>query len=68
VIFGFYGKWLRLHSSGAIVAIIGGGGMAIFGKWMGYSHFGLMGMGLSGILLFVVSWMVRFLEGGIDDD
>jgi SSS family solute:Na+ symporter len=68
VIFGFYGKWLRLHPSGAMAAIIGGGGMAIFGKWMGYSHFGLMGMGLSGILLFVVSWMVRFLGGGIDDD
>jgi len=68
VIFGFYGKWLRLHPSGAMAAIIGGGGMAIFGKWMGYSHFGLMGMSLSGILLFVVSWMVRLLGGGTNDD
>ena len=64
VIFGFYGKRLRLHPLGAMTAIIGGGGVAIFGKWMGYSHFGLMGMGLSGILLFVVSWMVRFLGRG----
>jgi SSS family solute:Na+ symporter len=64
VICGFYGEWLRLHPSGAMAAIIGGGGMALFGKWMGYSHFGLMGMGLSGILLFTVSWMARFLERG----
>ena len=39
-----------------------GGGVAMFGTWRGYSHFGLVGMGLSGILLFVVSWIVRFLE------
>jgi hypothetical protein len=62
VICGFYGKWLRLHPSGAMAAVIGGGGGALVGKWMGYSHFGLMGMGLSGILLFGVSWMVRFLK------
>ena len=64
VICGFYGKWLRLHPSGAMAAVIGGGGVALFGKWMGYSHFGLMGMGLSGILLFGVSWTVRFLGRG----
>jgi SSS family solute:Na+ symporter len=62
VILGFFGKRLRLHPSGAMVAIIGGGGMAVFGKGMDYSYFGLMGMGLSGILLFGVSWAVRFLE------
>ena len=62
VILGFFAKPLRLHPSGAMAAIIGGGGMALFGKGMGYSHFGLIGMGLSGILLFGVSWAVRFLE------
>ena len=46
------------------VAIIGGGGVCIIGKWMGYSHFGLVGMGISGILLFTVSWLVRFLGNG----
>jgi len=64
VICGFYGKRLRLHPWGALVAIIGGGGVAVFGKWMSYSHFGLVGMGLSGMLLFTVSWTVRSLEGG----
>ncbi len=64
VVFGFYGKSLRLHPWGAMAAIIGGGGVAFFGKCMGYSHFGLIGMGLSGILLFVVSWMLRFLGRG----
>ncbi len=62
VIFGFYGKSLRLHPLGAMAAVIGGGGVAIFGTWRGYSHLGLVGMGLSGILLFLVSWIVRFLE------
>jgi SSS family solute:Na+ symporter len=62
VIFGFYGKRLRLHPSGAMAAVIGGGGVAIFGKWMGYPHCGLVGMGLSGIVLFLVSWIVRFLK------
>lgn len=65
VICGFYGKWLRLHPSGAMAAVIGGGGGALVGKWMGYSHFGLMGMGLSGILLFGVSWMIRFFKRGL---
>ncbi len=64
VLFGFFGKRLRLHSSGAMAAIIFGGGVCILGKWMGYSHFGLVGMGISGISLFTVSWMVRFLENG----
>ncbi len=62
VILGFYGKSLRLHPLGAMAAVIGGGGVAMFGTWKGYSHFGLVGMGFSGILLFVVSWIVRFLE------
>jgi SSS family solute:Na+ symporter len=64
VICGFFGKRLRLHPSGAMAGIIGGGGVALFGKGMGYSHCGLIGMGLSGILLFGVSWAVRFLERG----
>jgi SSS family solute:Na+ symporter len=64
VLFGFFGKWLRLHSLGAMAAIIGGGGVCILGKWMGYSHFGLVGMGISGIVLFTVSWVVHFLENG----
>ncbi len=64
VICGFFGKHLRLHPSGAMAGIIGGGGVALFGKGMGYSHFGLIGMGLSGILLFGVSWAVRFLKRG----
>ncbi len=62
VIFGFYGKRLRLHPLGAMAAVIGGGGVAMFGKWMGYPHCGLVGMGLSGIVLFLVSWIVRFVK------
>ncbi len=64
VVFGFYGKSHRPHPWGSIAAVIGRGEVPIFGKWIGYSHFGLKGMGLSGILLFVVSWMVRFLGRG----
>jgi SSS family solute:Na+ symporter len=64
VIFGFYGKRLRLHPWGAMAAIIGGGGVAMFGKWMGYPHFGLWGMGISGVLLFVISWVGRLLVRG----
>ncbi|MCK5554291.1 MAG: sodium:solute symporter family protein, partial [Deltaproteobacteria bacterium] len=64
VICGFHGKRLRLNPAGAMAAVIGGGGVALFGRLMGYSHFGLMGMGLSGILLFGVSWIVRFLKRG----
>jgi len=64
VICGFFGKRLRLHSSGAMAAIIAGGTVALFGKLMGYSHFGLVGMGLSGLLLFGFSWAAFFLDRG----
>lgn len=64
VICGFFVKRLRLHSSGAMAAIIAGGTAALFGKLMGYSHFGLVGMGLSGLLLFGFSWAAFFLERG----
>jgi SSS family solute:Na+ symporter len=64
VICGFFVKRLGLHSSGAMAAIIAGGTVALFGELMGYSHFGLVGMGLSGLLLFGFSWAVFFLERG----
>ena len=55
VIAGFYKKRLGVTSTGAMGALVGGGITAIlFGQ-----NYPLLGMAISGVLLFVVSWGER---------
>jgi SSS family solute:Na+ symporter len=59
IIAGFYRDRLRLNSTGALAAIIGGGGFALTGKLIGATHCGLIGFAVSGILLFGISRMTK---------
>ncbi|HRW82953.1 MAG TPA: sodium:solute symporter family protein [Methanothrix sp.] len=53
VVAGFWRERLRLTPAGALAALIGGGGAALlFGAEMP-----LLGMGVSAVLLFIVSWL-----------
>ena len=55
IIAGFYKDRLKVTSSGALTAIIAGGGIALFGKLFSIEYLGLGGFIISGILLFIVS-------------
>ncbi|MBW1679623.1 MAG: sodium:solute symporter family protein, partial [Deltaproteobacteria bacterium] len=55
IVAGFYQEKLRLNSTGALAAIIGGGGVSLIGKLMGIDHIGLFGFAISGMLLFGIS-------------
>ena len=55
VLLGFYKDRLKLNNEGAISAMAVGGGLALFGKIMGFNDFGLYGFFLSGFVLIAGS-------------
>jgi len=59
---GFYKDRLRLNKEGAILAMVAGGGLALSGKLMGLSDFGLYGFFLSGFLLIVGSRLMAVVR------
>jgi SSS family solute:Na+ symporter len=59
VVLGFSSQTLRLTPTGAIIAIIGGGGWVVFASTAAFGHLGLVGLldvspGLQGVLLCVI--------------
>ena len=62
VLLGFYKDRLRLNKEGAILAMVAGGGLALSGKLMGLSDFGLYGFFLSGFLLIVGSRLMAVVR------
>ncbi|MDY6911148.1 MAG: sodium:solute symporter family protein [Chloroflexota bacterium] len=59
VIAGFYKDKLKVNSAGALAAIIGGGGTALWVKMADIPNLELLGFGICAILLFGVSWIIR---------
>jgi len=57
VIAGFYKDKLKVTPAGALAAIIGGGGVALVSKLMAIKYLDLGGLLVSGILLFLVSFI-----------
>jgi len=57
VLAGFYKDKLKLTPAGALAAIIGGGGVALVSKLMAIKYLDLGGLLVSGILLFLVSFI-----------
>jgi len=57
VLAGFYKDKLRVTPVGALAAIIGGGGVALVSKLMAIKYLDLGGLLISGILLFLVSFI-----------
>lgn len=62
VLLGFYKGRLRLTKEGAILAMAVGGGLALFGKTMGFNDFGLYGFFLSGFVLIAASWLTLMIK------
>jgi len=62
VLLGFYGHRLRLNKEGAILAMVTGGGLALIGRLMELSDFGLFGFFLSGIILIIGSRFIVFVR------
>ena len=60
ILLGFWRHRLKLNRTGAISAMVAGGGLALFGKLMGLSDFGLYGFFLSGLILVTVSRLPSF--------
>lgn len=56
---GFHREKLKVTSWGALAAITGGGITALTGKMLGIEYLSLVGFAVSGILLFVVSFLTR---------
>jgi SSS family solute:Na+ symporter len=63
VIAGFYKDKLKVTPAGALAAIIGGGGVALVSKLMAIRYLDLGGLLVSGILLFLVSFINNRLKG-----
>jgi len=57
VLAGFYRDKLKVTPAGALAAIIGGGGVALVSKLMAIKYLDLGGLLISGLLLFLVSFM-----------
>jgi len=57
VIAGFYKSRLKVTSAGALAAIIGGGSAALISKLFDIKYLDLGGLVISGLLLFVVSFV-----------
>ncbi|HUV55662.1 MAG TPA: sodium:solute symporter family protein [Dehalococcoidales bacterium] len=57
VIAGFYKDKLKVTSAGALAAIIGGGSAALAGKLFDITYLDLGGLLISGLLLFMVSFV-----------
>jgi SSS family solute:Na+ symporter len=69
VIAGFYREKLRVTPQGALAALIGGGTIGLVGKIPGLDiplkgDLGLIGFGVSAVLLFGVSYLGRRISGG----
>jgi SSS family solute:Na+ symporter len=68
ILFGFYRDSLGLNKEGAIAAMVVGGGLALIGKLMGWSLFGLpaglYGFFLSGLILVAGSRIARLGKAG----
>jgi len=69
VIAGFYKEKLKITPQGALVALIGGGTIGLLGKIPGLDiplkgDLGLIGFGVSAVLLFGVSYLGRRRSGG----
>ena len=62
VIAGFYKNRLRVTSLGALVAAIGGGSAALISKLFGIEHLDLGSLLISGLLLFIVSFIDNRLK------
>jgi SSS family solute:Na+ symporter len=62
ILLGFWRHKLKLTRGGAISAMGVGGGLALFGKFMGLNDFGLYGFFLSGLTLIGVSRFISFGE------
>ena len=63
VIVGFYKNRLKVTPVAALVAIIGGGSAALISKICGIEYLDLGGLLLSGLLLFVVSFINNRVKG-----
>jgi SSS family solute:Na+ symporter len=61
ILLGFYRHRLNLNKGGAISAMVVGGGLALTGKLMGLSDFGLYGFFLSGVILVAGSRFISFI-------
>jgi SSS family solute:Na+ symporter len=57
VLAGFYKDKLKVTPAGALAAIIGGGGVALVSKLLAIKYLDLGGLLISGILLFLVSFI-----------
>jgi SSS family solute:Na+ symporter len=62
ILLGFFRHRLNLNRGGAILAMVAGGGLALIGKLLGLSDFGLYGFFLSGIILIVGSRFFQFMK------
>jgi SSS family solute:Na+ symporter len=62
VLAGFYKDKLKVTSLGALAAIIGGGGMALVSKLFEIKYLDLGGLLVSGVLLFLVSFVDNRLK------
>jgi SSS family solute:Na+ symporter len=60
ILLGFWRHRLKLNRTGAISAMVAGGGLALFGKLMGLSDFGLYGFFVSGLVLLAISRFASF--------
>jgi len=63
VIAGFYKNRLRVTPLGALVAIISGGSAALISKLFHIEYLDLGGLLISGLLLFIVSFIDNTLRG-----
>ncbi len=63
VLLGFHVHRFKLNKTGAISAMVAGGGLALGGKLMGLSDFGLYGFFVSGIILVIGSRFISFVRG-----
>jgi solute:Na+ symporter, SSS family len=60
---GFYKDQLKLTSNAALIAIIGGGAAGIISKILAIKYLDIGAIGLSLVLLLVVSWLENRLRG-----
>ncbi|MFC1906687.1 sodium:solute symporter [Chloroflexota bacterium] len=63
VIAGFYRHRLKVTPVGALVAVIGGGSVALISKIFGIQYLDIGGLCLSGVLLFAVSFIGNRTKG-----
>jgi len=75
VIAGFFKDKLRVTTTGAMAAIIGGGGTALlinrlnhYDKLGGVEHLELVGLGVCIALLFGVSWVTKMMSPSTSED